>query len=131
MEVLILSISCAVSVIAFVFSLIALKAADPLELRRISAFSSGTARELTNKLEDLERVQVPRMEAQCEALLDRAELRFEGAEAKRKSVAARERHIGGDHSGNGSGDPFTDPALWESLPDSEKKAAIERAHRSR
>ena len=127
MEMLILSIFSAVCVVSFVFSLIALKAADPLELRRISASVSGTTTELRNKLKDLEDVAIPRMEAHAEAILERAELRFDGAEAKRKSIAARSQHMGGADIGPGNGADWLD----ENLPVAARKAAIERAYRGR
>jgi hypothetical protein len=121
-EVLAVSISCAVSVVAIAFAILSLKAADPLAMRKLSANVSASTADLENKIQNLADVELPRLEARCEAILDRAELKFDSAEAKRKSVAARQQHLGGPDRG-GNGIPrYAD----ETLPRAERLAALER-----
>jgi hypothetical protein len=109
-------------VVAIAFAILSLKAADPLAMRKLSANVSASTADLENKIQNLADVELPRLEARCEAILDRAELRFDSAEAKRKSVAAREQHLGGPDRG-GNGIPrYAD----ETLPRAERLAALER-----
>lgn len=103
----------------------ALKAADPLILRQLRADLAKTLREVEDQIEHVQKVELPRALASCEAILERAELKFDSAEAKRKSVDARnQRHRGAD-----SGSDGVVPWMDESLPRSERRAALERAMR--
>jgi len=125
LETIAISIIGAVSLLAAAFSILALKVADPLQARRMYADVSTFMTEVRNKLKDLEEVQLPHVESRAEAILERADLRFDGAESKRKSVAARDRHATERAAGsNGSGD-------WmdESLSRPERIAALDRAAR--
>ena len=121
-ETVILSVLAALSVLAGALSLMALRAADPLELRRMAAELRHTTRSLEDEIKHLKEVELVALEARCEALLERAETRFESAEHKRKSVAAREQRRGGTDPSNGGAMAWQD----ETLTRSERIAALER-----
>jgi len=126
-ETVLISTSCALSVLCLGIAIAALKAADPLMIRRLQADLSRTAEHFRSKLADLEEVELPRVKANADAVLEAAELKFDGAERKRKSVRATQQHADArDPTGNGGLD-WSD----ESLPRHERVAALERAARGR
>jgi hypothetical protein len=127
LETVLISISCAISLLAGALSVVALKAADPIQLRKLAAFVSTTEADLQNKIRDLKDVDLARVEAHAEALLERAELKFESAENKRKSVAARQQHMGGPDNGR-DGNPAW---LEKGISESERRDALGRYFRGR
>ena len=126
LEVISVSISCALSVLAAGIAMQALRTADPAEVRRVVRKLRLSMDEVETKLADLEAVAIPRMEAQCEAILEKADLRFDSAENKRKSIAARQRHNAGDPAAGGNGGIDVGD---ESISRADRKAAVERAYR--
>ena len=119
-------ISSVLSVLATAIAVLALRYADPADNRVTLKKLRADLDEVRNNYTDLVEVGLPRLQGQAEALLERAELRFDEAERKRKSVAARERHAAGNDSpGNGAGFDPTD----ERIPRADRKAAIEALFR--
>ncbi len=77
------SVSLCVSLLAGALALLAWRAADPLELRRLSATVAETLRGVSDEITHVRDVELPRTIAQAEAFLERGEMRFEAAESKR------------------------------------------------
>jgi predicted Co/Zn/Cd cation transporter (cation efflux family) len=125
MITVLVSVSCALSVAATACAIYALKVADPILLRSLSAKLSHSLTELQNEVRNVKEVEFGHLEARCEALLERAETRFESAEHKRKSVAARGNRNAAVTPDNAGPVPWLD----ESLSRQERHAALERAAR--
>ncbi len=128
-ETVLISISCAVSLLAGVLAVFAMKASDPIGIQKLIARVNLFEIDTTNKLKSIREEEIPLVEAHAEAILERADLRFESAEAKRKSVAARQRHggAGGPDPSNGEGAAWLDP----SIPEADRRDALGRAFRGR
>ena len=120
LETVLISISCAVSVLAMSGAVVALKAADPIRLRRLVADLGNFETETRDAIQHIRENEFERLETRCENLLERAELKLDASERKRKSVAAREQQL--DRAGP-AGDG---PDLWadESLPRDERQRAL-------
>jgi len=62
---------------------------DPARIRRALAEVAAEGDSIRNLADTLRTVEFPRLEATCEAVLERAEDRFDSAENKRKAVSGR------------------------------------------
>ena len=124
---LLLGIFGALSVLALAFSLLAMRAADPQKLSRLTADFTEFRLKFSKELEQIRDVDLERIEGRAEALLERAELRFDSAERKRKSVAASEQHR--DRAGDNGGEPA--PWMDGSIPEEARRRALERYLRGR
>lgn len=114
------TVSICVSVLAGAIALIAWRAADPLELRRLSATVAQTLRGVSDELAHVREVELPRAVAQAEAFLERADMRFEAAESKRKTVDAKAQKMARDQAH----EPRVDAHLDPSLSETERRAAL-------
>lgn len=110
--------SGAVALLSLCIAVLAWRAADPLEVRRISALAKTGVREIQDDIAHLRDVEMVRIEAACNAILESAELRFDSAERKRKKADATNQRIGVREA-----EAHLDPAL----SDGDRRAAL-RAH---
>ncbi len=117
----VVGVSFAVSVLAGAIAVLAWRAADPLELRRLSAAVAETLRGVSDELAHVRDVELPRTVAQAEALLERAEMRFESAESKRKSVDAKAQRM---DRADASAAPEAIDHMAPGLSDGERRAAL-------
>lgn len=92
--IIVLGLCVGLSVCASAGALIAWSAADPLRVRKLSATVDSVAAEVEDGFKHMRDVELARIVAQCESVLERADDRFDSAERKRRSVAGQK---GGAH----------------------------------
>jgi hypothetical protein len=127
LSLLVICIFGAVSVLAGALSLLAMRAADPFRLQKTFALVSEIERRLEAEIKQIGEEEFVRVEANADAVLETAELKFASAERKRKSVAAAEQHLDRDNSNGGEGAPWLD----QTLPEAERRLMLQRHLRGR
>ncbi len=93
------ALSLFLSLAATACAIVAWRAADPVRVRTLGATVDAVAAEMTDQLSHFRDVELGRVVGQCEAILERAEDRFDAAERKRKSLVKK-----GPAAGNADGE---------------------------
>ncbi len=90
---MILSACASLCVVALAATVYSATLSDPARIRRALALVRAESDEIRAMGDTLRTVDFPRLEAACEAVLDRAEDRFDAAERKRKSISGGRQRL--------------------------------------